>query len=354
MFFQKLKEQIKKDSNFDIQRVERAYNLARSVHGHQKRKTGEPFVTHPVEVAYLLKEIGATEDMVCVALLHDVIENKEKHNISTEYLVSEFGEKVVKLIEILSKLKIWKTTYCRMQGNLTDLENGFADYPEAIIIKIADRVHNLQTLHGFNEEKQKEYLNETENFLMPIFQKAFEKTKSKKNLKMMEQLLERLNFEFNIKKGRFMKAEEKEREMKSEPLGIVKYEGWEGIREVYEEVLAEAIRTGEDILAFESNKEFNLGEEFTEEYVKNRFKNKIKAFVICPTAPEDHKYKDNHENKFTKIKLIKDLKFDANVNIVGDLVMTFSPNPEQGTLRRDRSEANTWKSLFKFMWATKN
>ena len=167
---------------------------------------------------------------------------------------------------------------------------------------------------------------------------------------MMEQLLEKLDFEFNIKKGRLMNDNEEEMKTEARQLGIVKYEGQEGIKQVYLEVLEEAIKTGEDILAFERNEGFDVEEEFVEKYVGSRVQNKVSAQVICPATKEDEAYKKNHENKYTKIKLIKELDLDANINVVGDLVMTFSTNPEQGTLRRDRSEANTWKTLFRFLW----
>lgn len=347
MFFQQLKEQLEKKGNFDMQRIQRVYDLSKSIHAHQKRKTGEPYIIHPVEVAFILNEAGANEDMICAALLHDVIENKGKHKITNEYLVTEFGEKVAKLIEILSKMKIWKTSYCRMKGNLTDLENGFHNYPEAIIVKIADRIHNLQTLYGFDEKKQKEYLKETECFLMPIFRKSIKKVKSEKNLEIIKQLLKKLEFEFNVKKGRFPKPQSIEKEGSIEDLGIIKYEGWEGIKRAYEEILAEAIKTGEDILAFERNKDFNMEEIFTKEYVDSRIRHKVKALVICPQTKEDYQYKKKYENKYTKVKLIKNLLLDASINIVGDLIMSFSTNPERGTLRRDKAEANTLKFLFK-------
>lgn len=355
MFFQRLKEQLKKNSNLDIQKIQRAYNLSKSIHAHQKRKTGEPYIIHPIEVAFILNEVGANEDTICAALLHDVIENKGKHKINNEYLINEFGKKIAKLVEILSKMKIWKTSYCRMQGNLTDLENGFHNYPEAIIIKIADRIHNLQSLHGFNEKKQIEYLDETECFLMPIFKKSAKKVKSEKNIKIIKQLIKKLEFEFKVKKGRFTKPQNTKQENQIENLGIIKYQGWDGIKKVYEEILAEAIKTGEDIFAFEKGMEDeSLDNTFFIKYTKKRIKKKINAFVMTSDTDFDIKYKKENEGKYTFVKLISNFDIKTNINIVGDLVMTFTTNPEKGTLRRDKNEAETFKYLFQKIWKSKN
>lgn len=135
-------------------------------------------------------------------------------------------------------------------------------------------------------------------------------------------------------------------------LEILKYEGWEGIRQVYMEVLEEAIKTGEDIYAFESNLDNSeLGDEFLNSYVSKRVKNKVTAHVICPTNSEDVSYKESTEGKYTKIRLINSFPMDANFNIVGELVMVFSTdaNP-RGVLRRNAAEAKTLKAVFEQLW----
>jgi hypothetical protein len=136
-----------------------------------------------------------------------------------------------------------------------------------------------------------------------------------------------------------------------EPIGIVQCEGWEGIRHVYREILEEAIKTGGSILALENNaSNSEIGDKFVRSYVRRRAKHGIDARVICPDTPEDRKYRDRYEGEFTKIKLLPGLRVEANVNIVGNLVMAFSTNPLQGTLRRNRAEAETWKSVFEMLW----
>ncbi len=134
-------------------------------------------------------------------------------------------------------------------------------------------------------------------------------------------------------------------------LGIVKYEGWDGIRKVYLEILEEALSLKEDIYAFESNvSDQLLGISFIKNYTQRRIDNKIKAYVIAPDKPEERAYKKEYQGKFTEVKLLKDINIDANINVVGNLVMTFSTDPPQGTLRRNIAEANTLRSIFEMLW----
>ncbi|MDF2379600.1 MAG: hypothetical protein P1V18_05300 [Candidatus Gracilibacteria bacterium] len=149
----------------------------------------------------------------------------------------------------------------------------------------------------------------------------------------------------NVKKVLFSLKE-------SESIGIVKYEGIEGIKRVYLEVLGEAIKKGEDILAFESAQDAEiLDTDFIDHYIKRRIDNKISAHVITPNEDVDIEYKKEYQDNYTFIKMIPDFKIDANINVVGDLVMTFSLHePFTGTLRRDHSEAATLKEIFQKLW----
>ena len=134
-------------------------------------------------------------------------------------------------------------------------------------------------------------------------------------------------------------------------LGIIKYEGIEGIRKAYLEILEEGIKTNNDIYAFEHNiANSDIGATFFENYVQQRIEHQIQAYVICPPNTEDLNYQKKWEGEFTNVRLIEDFQPDANINIVGDLVMSFSLIPAQGTLRRNRAEANTWRSVFKTLW----
>ena len=96
----------------------------------------------------------------------------------------------------------------------------------------------------------------------------------------------------------------------------------------------------------------NLGASFTDNYIRKRINSKIKAYVITPDTPQDREYKGNFEGNYTFIRLIHDFKIKANINIVGDLVMTFTIDPAQGTLRRNADEAQTLKVIFHKLWDT--
>lgn len=137
----------------------------------------------------------------------------------------------------------------------------------------------------------------------------------------------------------------------SQRLGIMKYEGIEGIRKVYLEILEEAQRTGEDILAIESGIDIEvLGNTFIANYIKRRLSYNVKALIITPNTATDRQFLEDNESRLTAIKLLPNFKIDSNINVVGDLVMTFSLNPLQGTLRRDKAEARTYKAIFNKLW----
>ena len=134
-------------------------------------------------------------------------------------------------------------------------------------------------------------------------------------------------------------------------LGITKYNGWEGIRYAYEEILKEAIKTQNSFFSYETNiVNQMLGEKFVKKFIEKRKKARIKAFVICPFSKEDVKYREEYCDKYTKIRLVKGINFPANINIVGHKVLTFSINPPQGTIRNDIAEADTQRSIFWDYW----
>ncbi|QQS59892.1 hypothetical protein IPN35_03420 [Candidatus Peregrinibacteria bacterium] len=139
-----------------------------------------------------------------------------------------------------------------------------------------------------------------------------------------------------------------------EKIGFVKYEGVEGIRNVYEEILLEAIEEKQDIFAFENipdKNTSNIGKDFLESYLKRRIEAKVLARVIIPDTPAGREYKkENKDNPFTKVSIIKDFDIQGTINITGDLVMSYALSPPQGILRRNTIEANDFKQIFSFCW----
>jgi hypothetical protein len=316
------------------------------IHHGQKRKTGEPYTDHLHSVKSILEQQGISDETILhAALLHDSLEDG---NVTKNFLAASFGKKVAEIVDVLSKKDFWHTSYCKMKSNLDEMENTREEYPEAVLIKMADRIHNLQTLHGFSPKKQQEYLEETQELLIPAFENVLRKNQESRWQKPMQNLLQQILNILESSNHKILGAIPETQK----PLGIIKYEGWEGVRKVYLEVLQEAIKTGEPILAFENipDKEVSpIGKRFLENYLQKRFEHKIIAKVIAPNTAASREYAAN-EHPFTEAKIVKNLLMKGTINIVGSLVMSYSTDPVQGTLRRDSIEAHDLKHLFQYLW----
>ncbi len=147
-------------AGFDINKLEKAYELALSAHAGQTRQSGEPYISHPLEVAYILADLELDCDTLVGALLHDVVED-------TDYTVSdinkEFGEGVGIIVDGVTKLsKIQYTTAEEQQvENLRKMFLAMAKDVRVILIKLADRLHNMRTIKAKSEAKQREKARET-------------------------------------------------------------------------------------------------------------------------------------------------------------------------------------------------
>ncbi|MCL2838794.1 MAG: bifunctional (p)ppGpp synthetase/guanosine-3',5'-bis(diphosphate) 3'-pyrophosphohydrolase [Oscillospiraceae bacterium] len=167
----KLKNLIKKIQKYspfaNIALVERAYNYAQMKHEGQTRVSGEPFVTHPIEVANILAEMELDIDSIVAALLHDTVEDTD----STHAEIKEkFGEHVAMLVEGVTKLdKIpYSTKEDEQVENLRKMFFAMAKDIRVILIKLADRIHNMRTLKSLPEYKQREKARETLEIYAPI------------------------------------------------------------------------------------------------------------------------------------------------------------------------------------------
>ena len=166
--FEKLLDKLNKSGNkYDIDKITKAYNLADEAHGQQIRKSGTPYITHPLAVAGNVVDMQLDTDSVCAALLHDVVEDTE---YTTQYIKDNFGEQVALLVDGVTKLdKLdFSSKEERDMENLRKMFLAMTADISVIMIKFADRLHNLSTLISMSEEKQREKARETLNIFAPI------------------------------------------------------------------------------------------------------------------------------------------------------------------------------------------
>ncbi|HPF43322.1 MAG TPA: bifunctional (p)ppGpp synthetase/guanosine-3',5'-bis(diphosphate) 3'-pyrophosphohydrolase [Syntrophomonadaceae bacterium] len=161
-------EQIKKyDEDADFELIEKAYQYAQMAHEGQKRISGEAYISHPIEVAYILTGIEMDTASICAALLHDVIEDTVlTHNEITR----EFGEEIASLVDGVTKLSRiqFKSRQDAQAENLRRMFIAMAKDIRVILIKLADRLHNMRTLNYQPEYKQKEIAEETMEIFAPL------------------------------------------------------------------------------------------------------------------------------------------------------------------------------------------
>ena len=166
-----LLEKIKNNChNVDIDMVEKAYYFAENAHKEQKRESGEPYIIHPLAVAEILADMGMDTNTIVAGLLHDVIEDTE---CSYEDTVKLFNEEIANLVEGVTKLtKLgemeYKTKEEQQADNVRKMLLAMAKDIRVIIIKLADRLHNMRTLKYMPVEKQKSKAKETLDIYAPL------------------------------------------------------------------------------------------------------------------------------------------------------------------------------------------
>ena len=161
-------DKVKKNKRWpDTKIIQKAYNYAVSKHGKQVRKSGEPYIIHPVDVAYTIAEIGLDEKTICAALLHDVVEDTE---VTYEDLKNEFGQEIAEMVDGVTKLKqIQHATIEEHQvENYRKMFLAMGKDIRVIIIKLADRLHNMRTLEYLKRDRQIAISQETMQLYAPL------------------------------------------------------------------------------------------------------------------------------------------------------------------------------------------
>ncbi len=164
---QNLLNKLREYNSEEVEIVKRAYEYADTLHKGQIRQSGEPYISHPLNVAYILAEMHADRDTICAGLLHDTLEDT---NITKEDISHDFNQNIANLVDGVTKLS--KMNFSSKQdqnyANTRKIITGITEDVRIIIIKLADRLHNMRTLEFKSEFKQKENSLETMEIFVPL------------------------------------------------------------------------------------------------------------------------------------------------------------------------------------------
>ena len=151
----------------DVKLIMKAYNLAKEKHGDQKRHSGEPYIIHPLNVAYILADIGLDESTISAALLHDVVEDTD---MTDEELRKIFGDEIADMVAGVTKLSSiqFETVEERQAEDYRKMFLAMGKDIRVILIKLADRLHNMRTLKYLKRDRQIAISRETRELYAPL------------------------------------------------------------------------------------------------------------------------------------------------------------------------------------------
>ncbi len=173
-----------------VERIRSAFEFALKAHGQVRRKSGEPYIHHPIAVARIVcEEMGLGSTSICSALLHDVVEDTD---YTVEDIANTFDDKVAEIVDGLTKIKGEKLIGYEKSlqaENFRKLIFTMNDDPRVVLIKIADRLHNMRTLGSMRADKQKKIAGETLEFFAPLAHRL--------GLYAIKSELEKLSFQYD-------------------------------------------------------------------------------------------------------------------------------------------------------------
>jgi GTP diphosphokinase / guanosine-3',5'-bis(diphosphate) 3'-diphosphatase len=197
--FKELVKKVKSyNPNVDIKLLNKAYSTAKKYHDNQFRKSGEPFIIHPLSVGMILADIELDQTSIAAAILHDVVEDTD-YNL--EKVTSEFGNSIARIINGVTKLDklVFNTREEQQVSDIRKMIIAMSEDVRIIIVKLADRLHNMRTLSHLNKEKRKDIANETLEVYAPIAHRL--------GIYQIKSELEDLSFQY-LQKKEFQKIKE--------------------------------------------------------------------------------------------------------------------------------------------------
>lgn len=196
-------KRIKEYNPNELEMIKKAYDYAKFLHQGQTRQSGEPYISHPLNVAYILAEMHADRDTVCAALLHDTLEDTKTDK---EDIAEMFGKDVTNLVDGVTKISKmnFSTKQEQNMANTRKIITSLTNDVRIIIIKLADRLHNMRTLQFKSEFKQKENSLETLEIFVPLAYRI--------GAYRMKSELEDLSLQY-LKPGIYLKLQEKKNQI---------------------------------------------------------------------------------------------------------------------------------------------
>lgn len=163
--YEKIKKIIKKEEELDI--INRAYAFALEHHGNKKRLNGDPYISHPLEVANILSDLNVDYVTIACALIHETVNHTDA---TIDEIKEEFGEEIASIVYSVSKINRLELSDDKDSSAqyLRKVLVGLSEDVRVLFIKLADRLHNMRTLYALPVEEQKQKANETINVLIPI------------------------------------------------------------------------------------------------------------------------------------------------------------------------------------------